>query len=420
MKQAPMKKFKYFFMNLLPESIQGKIIRNGFNLNYRSKKFDKISFELATSKSDIEQSFRLVKKEYNRVSISTNREELFHITKYHCLPTTKIFVAKYKGKVIATVTVILDSEFKLPIETFTDISKYRDTGKKIAEISSLAISSKWRRHNSFIFMKLCIFLFRYSKEIISVDYLVMATKSHVKKFYKHAFFFEPIDNVERIAEHANKSLAFAQVMKTKDILPKVKENYSYEQYRNISNIIKSFDLYFERFDNEKVISQYLFTQEVFLDFFRDKNNILGKLSENEKLALKNFYDHTHKVYESIEELNGAHSKEDRRFPRYHANYKVLALCNKRMVEGKTLEVSRGGLSIISDRYHQIGDRLTILLETFDGEVEEFHAHVRWAKGSRYGLKLIFKENRKIQNTKIKWNQFMNKIETAARTIPLAA
>ena len=89
-----------------------------------------------------------------------------------------------------------------------------------------------------------------------------------------------------------------------------------------------------------------------------------------------------------------------------------------MVEGKTLEVSRGGLSIISDRYHQIGDRLTILIETSEGDIDEFHAHVRWANGSRYGLKLIFDESEKLKPTKNKWNLFMNRIESAAKLAPL--
>ncbi len=406
--------------NYLPSEARGYLLREFLQLSSTSNKYDEVEIGLATTKKDIEQSFRLVKKYYKKSKIKNDNANLFHITKFHCLPTTKIIVAKYKGEIIGTMTIILDSEFKLPIDDFSNIGKLRNSGKKIAEISSIAVASKWRRRNSIVFMKLCTFLVRYSVEVMGIDFFVMVTSNTARHYYKEIFCFKPIDGEIKRASHAGNKLSYSQYANTKTMLKRMKKNYSKKKFEKITEFLKSHDNYFHQFETDKIISQYLYTREAFLDFFRDKNNILGKLSKNEKLALKNFYDHTSNVHQSIESLNDAHQKQDRRFPRYHANYKLLALCNKKMIEGKTLEVSRGGLSIISDRYHQIGDRLTLLIEVFEGEVEEFHAHVRWTKGSRYGLKLIFNENSKIQLTKKKWHNFMNKIEGAANINSLAA
>ncbi|MAE58191.1 MAG: hypothetical protein CME69_04880 [Halobacteriovorax sp.] len=396
--KTKIKRLKYKAISFLPHRLRYKTLRKLHSFVPDMKRYNKITFELAKSKFDIESSFNLIKTENN-----------YNVTKYHCLPTTKTFVAKFNGEVIATVTLILDSEFKLPIDDLSDLSKIRKTGRKLAEISYISIAPKWREHHSFVFLKLMSFMMRFSIEILGVDYFFISTNSQSSEFYRSIFLFRKFNK---------KSKQVCLSLYANTFIKQMKMNYSKEQFHNFMKLYKSHDEYFSNFSHDKVISQYLFTQEVFLDFFRDKNQILGELSEEERLSLKNFYDHMVGTFKSIEELNRSHTKTKREHPRFHANYKLLALCNKRMVEGKTLEVSRGGLSIISDRYHQIGDRLTILIETSEGDIDEFHAHVRWANGSRYGLKLIFDESEKLKPTKNKWNLFMNRIESAAKLAPL--
>ncbi len=66
------------------------------------------------------------------------------ITPYHSLPSTTTIVAKWDGVPVGTVSIIRDSSFGFPTEKIVNVDQYRSKGKRVAEISSLAVDKAHR------------------------------------------------------------------------------------------------------------------------------------------------------------------------------------------------------------------------------------------------------------------------------------
>src|SRR5260370_16685185 len=62
------------------------------------------------------------------------------------MPSTAVFVARAGGAVVATVSLITDSALRLPCDALwgADLAAFRATGRRLAEVSALAVSEAWR------------------------------------------------------------------------------------------------------------------------------------------------------------------------------------------------------------------------------------------------------------------------------------
>ena len=149
-----------------------------------------ISFKIADTKELLLQSYQLVYKRYIDVGFCKKNENQIHFGFHDLLIDTRTFVAEIDGKVIATLSVIIDNSAGLPSDHLfcNEINNFRDANKKIAEISRFAVSQDYKKYSVLIFQYL--FQLLYHSYVISsnvTDCIIMVEPRHCKLYKKFGF-----------------------------------------------------------------------------------------------------------------------------------------------------------------------------------------------------------------------------------------
>lgn len=166
-----------------------------------------VNYSIARERAMIEEAFGLVYHAYTEVGLQAENEAHIRFTKYHLIPTTKIFVAVFRPeltkpeferghvndnkKVVGTLTLVLDSSLGLPVEQVCapEIQQMRDQGARLAEVIALAIDPQFRRHN--VMMYLYKIMFEYARLKGVTDICCAVTKRHIE-FYRDILLFRPL------------------------------------------------------------------------------------------------------------------------------------------------------------------------------------------------------------------------------------
>jgi len=100
-----------------------------------------IEVGIASTASDWEAAFRLVRKNYVESGYEPESTKSLRFTPYHALPDTRVFVAKHAGEVVATFSQVADGKpLGLPLDALyeDEVNGLRRQGRRLAEVTSLA------------------------------------------------------------------------------------------------------------------------------------------------------------------------------------------------------------------------------------------------------------------------------------------
>lgn len=165
-----------------------------------------VTYKIATKQNELEEAFSLVWDNYVETGLHPEDNLGLRFTKYHLLPNTRVFVAKFHeelaagtpekmnadgGLCVGTVTLIIDGPMGLPMEEFCkpELEKMRAEGRKIAEVVAFAVNPKYAKYKVFLHMFKLLFQFAAMKEI--TDLCCSVTERHIK-FYRRVCLFEPM------------------------------------------------------------------------------------------------------------------------------------------------------------------------------------------------------------------------------------
>lgn len=100
----------------------------------------KIDFYCAKTEQSLQEAFSLVRDEYRKQGYVSDDAEL-SLPRYNLLPTSRTFVAKSADTVIGMITLVIDGDEGLPMESIyrDEVSDLRKHKGRIAEISQLAL-----------------------------------------------------------------------------------------------------------------------------------------------------------------------------------------------------------------------------------------------------------------------------------------
>lgn len=322
------RKLIWKLFELLPNKIQHQLIRRSINID--ESQLQGIQIRVAKDQNEINQAFKLLYESYLTSGLMDPKSHELRITKYHCLPTSVIIVAIYEGEVIGTVTHVLDSQLGLPTDMSVDLSSFRKRGKRIAEISALAVKKGFRRSHALLFA-MTRYAYHYATKFAGVNYWIIGVRSNVASYYQGLFFFNRF--------------------KTKKIAHSfVKDSPSYFLYANLNELESLFLKYYGhkpdnqnlyKFYKQKKISEmgdfsqfkfnlpinYNYDQESFENYFREKERIIDSLSEVEKLEVLNAYKEIYPEFFGPREVSILIGKNIRRGVRYLSFYEVEILRN---------------------------------------------------------------------------------------------
>lgn len=170
-----------------------------------------ITYKIASSREELEESFKLVWSSYVKVGLQAEDTDPIRFTKYHLLPSSKVFIATHHpelekdapdysrltepGEIVGTLTLIRDAEFGLPMEEVCSdaVNGIRDGDGVPAEVVALAVNPAFRSHN--VMMYLYKLMFEYARLCDVTDITCSVTKRHIR-FYQSMLLFEPMGDLK--------------------------------------------------------------------------------------------------------------------------------------------------------------------------------------------------------------------------------
>ncbi|MEW6327269.1 MAG: hypothetical protein AB1487_06710 [Thermodesulfobacteriota bacterium] len=152
---------------------------------------DAIEFKVADSQDELEQSYRMVYKAYVAKGFFAPHPSEMRVGIYNMLPETRTFVAKKDNAVLMTLTLIPDSVFGLPMDAIYNIELdfLRYYGRKIAELSGLAVHNILKGKGMFMFLNLVKLVYFYAKNKDIDDFCIAINPKH-QSFYDNILLFE--------------------------------------------------------------------------------------------------------------------------------------------------------------------------------------------------------------------------------------
>jgi hypothetical protein len=145
----------------------------------RKKDIDYV-FKIAESANELLESYNLMYHKYVNAGYSKKNSKEILFTKFHLLPKTTVFLAKYENSIISTATLVPDSrQFGLPMDELyrVELDFLRRQGRNITEVCSLASNTqRFSRSGIQNFTRL---LFLYCVFLDVDDVCVMVNPKHV-------------------------------------------------------------------------------------------------------------------------------------------------------------------------------------------------------------------------------------------------
>jgi N-acyl amino acid synthase FeeM len=153
-----------------------------------------LDFGLATETRDFEGAFRLLHDQYVRIGYMHPHPSRRRVTIFNALPSTKVFVARDRGRVVGTVTLVQDSPLGLPMDQVyqDELSAFRASGRRLGEASTLSVDADYQESGVGILMRLYRMLTVYATTIARLHDLCMVVRGHHARFYQTFFPFRPI------------------------------------------------------------------------------------------------------------------------------------------------------------------------------------------------------------------------------------
>lgn len=105
-----------------------------------------IDIELATTRAVFEDACRLVHDTYVERGYMTPHPSGTRIGWHQSLPSTRVYVARDDGRVIATIALVPDSVHGVPCDAVYpwELAAMRAGGERIAEVAAFAIDERYR------------------------------------------------------------------------------------------------------------------------------------------------------------------------------------------------------------------------------------------------------------------------------------
>ena len=146
---------------------------------------------LAITRTELDAASRLVHRCYLERGYVQPSGDGRHVSPYLAMPSAAIFVARAADDVVATVSLLEDSELQLPCDELypAEMSMLRATGVRMAEVSALAVSEAHRGVALDAMRSLIRVVGVYGRDLAGVDHLCIAVNPRHASFYESRLRF---------------------------------------------------------------------------------------------------------------------------------------------------------------------------------------------------------------------------------------
>lgn len=352
------------FYKFLPLSIRESVFRKYITAP-SNEDLEGFVFKLATTMDEIMQAYNLVYEEYLQMGLVKESLKPYKVTKYSLLPSSSILIVKKGDEVIATMSHIMDSPMGLPLEELWPLDSIRTNGKRIAEISALAIKKNFRRARGVILLPLMKLLYHSVYEYFGTDTLVIATHPYAAPFYSGLLGFGPLSKKIHRFSKVEGALAQGQILEVH------KEDFiNHLKKVNLKNGVNLFN-YFSKEEITSIIKpEAQFCENVPLEYRRELLEFTSKEKITKSLNLNNFDQiviatayHYNDYLEKMG-LNKDPNLIQRSEPRFTVNTLARVAIGTQIFSTQVIDISREGLFLKAPGKEvsiQIGDSVKLSL-----------------------------------------------------------
>ena len=153
---------------------------------------DNVVIERATSADDLREAYALVHRVFLEQGFINPQMGGLRLRVFEALPEMATFVAKIEGKVIAVTSVVPDSiDLGLPSDKcfLPELDSLRTAGRRISEITNLAVDPEYRNTPVFFELTRCCFAHAMAH---GCDDLFIAISPEHARFFEQVLLFEPM------------------------------------------------------------------------------------------------------------------------------------------------------------------------------------------------------------------------------------
>lgn len=374
----------------LPPSYRFEFMRNQLKLDYKIP--PNLTFNIARSQEDLEAAFKLLHDSYVDSGFMQPHPSGLRVTKYHALPSTTTLVAKLDGKVVGTTSLIRSSLFGLPMENSFDLTEIKKGGRRVVEISSLAVDKSFRGNHGEIFLPLVKYFVKYSFDFFGVDHFVIAVNPARADLFEGVFLFTRL-NQTMVNNYSFVNGAPAVGLELHAGLTSfiyASHYYRRSKAKDLHNyLFRSAPFAGFKLPDRKVhtISDPVMTPELLDYFFNQKTQTFSELSQKEIQILHELYldlPHTRVLPPIESNLRNLKSRRQRRHDVSFLGELTLADGSKTRV--RVNSVSLNGIQIQSENLLPKENWLNLRIAVSEFEVAKAEVRVAWHDGSQlYGL-----------------------------------
>lgn len=243
----------------------------------------------ALTVEDLEQAYRLVHECFAAAGYIEPHPTGLRVRAFSVLPDTALYIAVADGKVVGTLSMIPDGPLGLPMEQAfeTEIERLRYSGRRLVEVSDLAIDENYR--NLRVLTELTRCAMAHALFIGAEDAVVAVSPSH-------SGFFEGILQFESLGHARSYSTEKVDIVEGK----RLRLLCIQEKYRGIDKVLGS-DGFLEEFfflsnpycaRMEEWLEQgWQEAKDVnrFVDFFVKRAALLARCTDEELGVLERYY-----------------------------------------------------------------------------------------------------------------------------------
>lgn len=150
-----------------------------------------VEITLARTEAELMAAFRLLYLSYVRAGLAAENALELRLTPFHPLSTTEVFVAKCRGEVISTMTMVGDGKLGLPMDSMygDEVRALKRSGLRVAEMGCFADRRTSPARFKEVFGQLASLVVQVAR-MRNINALVAATHPKHARFYARWLGFE--------------------------------------------------------------------------------------------------------------------------------------------------------------------------------------------------------------------------------------
>lgn len=374
-------------LGMLPDPIRLNLIRRHAFVN-PAWPSSSLEIKIAHTAEELQSAYRLLHNSYVDAGFMDPHPTGMRVLPQHLLPQTTTIVAKWDGQVMGTLSLIRDNPFGLPLEKIFDVSSRRKGGRRIAEVSSLAVDPQFRKKASVALFPLFRFVYQYARHFFGTHEFVIAVNPTMVDLYLSLMCFERLEKSTKSYDFVKGAAAVGLYMDFDTCVQKWKEIFGDREETG------NFHRYWSQIpdipQNQLPKRQYLastdpvISPELLQNFFMEKAQLWKSLTLSDLQILETVY--PHRSYQEVfETLRKRYALRPRNGQRIDVQMPAIGSDG---LEGEVLNISQSGLQLRSQIPLQQGQTVELQVQLDGKNWTQIHAQVQWASLGVSGLKLL--------------------------------